>query len=173
MHLFIMEYETDAERKRIDYAIERWKDKIKIIKPRGTIIIVEGDRKKLDNFIEDMHARLEKSEKKLVVYEVKDYQHKVEKNIKKLLYETEEDINFIKKFLDYLMVKLNAGYEYRTKLGKVYRVYTKKGQAKIEVSVQDKNDKCIITIRVEGYGAVVDFLSNKIDSEIRVFLEEG
>ena len=170
MHLFIMEYETDAERKRIDYAIERWKDEIKIIKPKGTIVIVEGDRKKINDFIEDMHARLEKSEKKLEVYEVKEYEYKVEKNIRKLSYETREDISFIKKFLDYLMVKLNAGYDYNSKLGKVYRVYTKKGQAQIEMSVDEKGDGCNIIVRVEGYGAVVDFLSNKIDSEIRMFL---
>jgi len=170
MYLLILDYETDAERKRIDYAIERWQDKLFVKKPKGAIIMVDGKKEKVEEFIEDLCARLEKSEKKLGVYEIKEFKPKIEKGIKSLEYETKENVEFVKKFLDYLMTKLNASYEYGSKIGKVYKVYTKKGQAILEIVVQNKENGCNIKINIEGYGSVVDFISDKINNEIKTFL---
>ena len=68
------------------------------------------------------------------------------------------------------MTKLNASYEYGSKIGKVYKVYTKKGQAILEIVVQNKENGCNIKINIEGYGSVVDFISDKINNEIKTFL---
>ena len=43
MYMLIVRYESDAERKRLDYAIERWENKIKVEKPKGAVILVEGN----------------------------------------------------------------------------------------------------------------------------------
>ncbi|HEC87998.1 MAG TPA: hypothetical protein ENI52_01630 [Thermoplasmata archaeon] len=173
MYLLILDYETDAERKRIDYAIERWQDELFIKKPKGAIIIVKGKKEKVDEFIEDLCARLERSEEKVEVYEIKEYRPEVEKNTRKLSYETRENVDFVKRFIDYLMTKLNASYEYGSKIGKVYKVYTKKGQATLEIVIQDKENGTVVKIAVEGYGDVVDFVSDKIDNEMKTFLGGG
>ena len=49
MFLLILDYESDAERKRIDYAIERWQSKLKISKPKGTIIVLDGKQEIIDD----------------------------------------------------------------------------------------------------------------------------
>ena len=51
MFLLILDYETDAERKRIDYAIERWQNKLKISKPKGTIIVIDGKQEQILSLI--------------------------------------------------------------------------------------------------------------------------
>jgi len=68
MYMLVLDYESDAERKRIDYAIERWQNKLKISKPKGTIIIIDGRQDKIDEFVEDLCSRLEGSEKKVRIH---------------------------------------------------------------------------------------------------------
>jgi len=173
MYLLILDHSTDAERKRIDYAIERWQSKLSIRKPKGTIIVVDGNQKRINEFIEDLCARLENSEQKVEVYKIEGYKPEIEKNIQKLSYESEESPEFVEKFVDYLMAKLNASYEYSTEVGKVYRVYTKKGQANLEITIRSTNNETKLNIAIEGYGDVVNFLSEKIDNEMKTFLEGG
>jgi len=172
MFLLVLDYESDSERKRIDYAIERWQRNLKIIKPRGTVIIVDGNQNRIDEFVEDLCSRLEKSEQKVSAYEINKNMLEIEKNAKKITYQTTENREFIEKFIDYLMAKLSASYEYKSKIGKVYKLYTKKGQTTLEISLQDKEDKTNIVITIDGYGEVVDFISEKIDKEMRTFLGE-
>ena len=170
MFLLILDYESDAERKRIDYALERWQDKLKINKPKGTIVIIDGKQEQIDDFVEDLCARLEKSEEKVKVHRLSSYSPEIEKNVKTVTYQTTEQRGFLEKFIDYLMAKLSASYEFNSKIGKVYKVYTKKGQAKLEVALKNTDDGTDIVIAVDGYGEVVEFLKNKIDNEMNVFL---
>ena len=170
MFLLTLDYESDAERKRIDYAIERWQNKLKISKPKGTIVVIDGKPDKIDEFIEDLCSRLEKSEKKVKVHKISDYEPEIEKNIKKIEYHTKEQRDFIEKFIDYLMAKISASFEYKSKIGKVYKLYTKKGQAKLEIILRDGSEGTDITIAIDGYGDVVDFIKNKIDNEMSTFL---
>lgn len=170
MFLLILDYESDAERKRIDYAIERWHDKLKIKKPKGTIIVIDGKQEQIDEFVEDLCARLEKSEEKVKVHRLSKYAPEIEKNVKKIAYQTTEQRDFLEKFIDYLMAKLSASYEYSSKIGKVYKLYTKKGQAKVEIILKDKDEGTDVTIAIDGYGDVVDFISDKINNEMNTFL---
>lgn len=170
MFLLVLDYETDAERKRIDYAIERWKDKLKIKKPKGTILVIDGRQERIDEFVEDLCARLESSEEKVKIYRLSKYAPEIEKNVKTIAYQTTEQREFLEKFIDYLMAKLSASYEYDSKIGKVYKIYTKKGQAKLEITLQDRGEGTDVTIAIDGYGEVVDFISDKIDNEMNTFL---
>lgn len=170
MFLLILDYETDAERKRIDYAIERWQNKLKISKPKGTIIVIDGKQDRIDEFVEDLCSRLEKSEEKVKVHKISSYAPEIEKNVNRIVYDTTEQKDFIEKFIEYLMVKLSASYEYSSKIGKVYKVNTKKGNAKLEIALRSKDNGTDITIAIDGYGDVVDFISNKINNEMNTFL---
>ena len=170
MFLLVLDYESDAERKRIDYAIERWQKKLKISKPKGTIIVINGKQDRIDEFIEDLCSRLEESEKKVKVHKISDYEPEIEKKIRKISYQTKEKRMFIEKFIDYLMAKISASFEYNSKIGKVYKLYTKKGQANLEIILQDDSEVTSITIVIDGYGDVVDFIKSKIDNEISTFL---
>ena len=170
MFLLILDYETDAERKRIDYAIERWQNKLKISKPKGTIIVIDGKQERIDEFVEDLCSRLGKSEEKVKIHKISSYVPDIEKNVKTIAYQTTEQRDFLEKFIDYLMAKLSASYEYSSKIGKIYKVYTKKGQAKLEIILKDKEAGTDVNIAIDGYGEVVEFISVKIDNEMNTFL---
>jgi len=172
MFLLILDYESDAERKRIDYAIERWQRSLDINKPKGTIILVDGKQSKIDDFVEDLCSRLDDSEKKVTIHTIEQYVPEIEKNIRTISYTTPEQKEYLEKFIKYLMAKINASYEYKTDIGTVYNVYTKKGQATLTISLQSGESTTHIRISIDGYGDVVEFISDKINSEMSTYLGE-
>ena len=169
-YLLIVDYGSDAERKRIDYTIERWGGRAEVSKPKGTAIIFEGPM--IDEFLEDLYSRIEGDKEKIAVYRIEDYHPEVEERVRRLRYESNEDLDVIEKFLTYLMSRIGAGYEYTSGGVKYYSISTKKGQAFIEIALKS-GAATMVTITVRGYGEVVDFLANKINEEMGVFLRGG
>ncbi|WP_456467812.1 hypothetical protein [Archaeoglobus sp.] len=167
-YLLIINYGSDAERKRIDYAIERWREKLKIRKPKGAIAILDGDKEDFETFFEDLLSRIELkggTEGKVEIYTIEEFEPDVEKREKVLTFSIpDKGKGWVEGVIQSLMAKINASYEFTSPTGKVYTAYTKKGQARVEV-ISAKDGKLIISI--EGYGKVVDFISKKIEKEMR------
>jgi len=166
-YLLVIDYSSDAERKRIDYAIERWSRQADVNKPKGTVIhFKHGD---IDAFLEDLYGRLGSGMDRVHVYSIKEHEPGIETQTRTLRYETRDDPGMIGKFLNYILSKLNATYDYASGNVKTYTAYTKKGQVKIGVSIARKSGG-ITTITVEGFGDAVSFVSGRIDEEMKVFL---
>jgi len=166
-YLLVVDYGSDAERKRIDYAIERWGDRAEISKPKGMAIVFKGAN--IDEFLEDLYSRLDGDRRTIEVYRMEEYHPEVEEKTKRLRYESKETVDVLEKFLSYLMSKINAGYDYRSGSTKKYSVTTKQGQASVEITLKS-NETTDVLITVMGYGEVVEFLARKIDEEMEVFL---
>ena len=165
MYMLIVRYESDAERKRLDYAIERWENKIKVEKPKGAVILVEGNEEDVKDFIEDVFSRVDNPKEKVSVYRLKSYKPEVEKKSRTLKYEV-KDVKSVKKFVDYLMAKVGACLSYSNGQCNVYNVQTKKGLVRLEVCFRDHK----LFFRFEGYGKGVDHLVTRIDEEMKMFL---
>ncbi len=176
-YILIINYETDAERKRIDYAIERWENRVKVWKPKGVILLLEGSREDFDEFLEDLLSRLEfrpgeTPDKKVRVLEANEMVTKIEKKSERLLYETTVDSETVKRFVDYLMAKLSAAYEFSDGIFRMYSTYTKKGQVRIGVRIET-TEITKLELLIEGYGEVVEFISSRLKNEIESFLGGG
>ncbi|MCK9322941.1 MAG: hypothetical protein RBR05_02425 [Candidatus Methanomethylophilaceae archaeon] len=167
-YLILVDYQSDAERKRIDYAIERWKDKGKIHKTKGTVIHYAGDD--VDDFLDDLYSRLSVGTGSVHIFAGDIYSPDINEQTTQLKYTTTIDSTAVENFLKYLMNKLGASFE-GTKQGiKSYTAYTKKGQAGIDVTLT-AGDKTAVLVVVRGYGDVVSFIAGRIDKELKVFLE--
>ncbi len=176
-YILIINYETDAERKRIDYAIERWESKVKIWKPKGVVLMLEGSKEDFNEFFEDMLSRLEfgpkdKIDRKIKVLEANWIDAKIDKRTKRLFYETTIDGETVKRFVEYLMAKLGAAYEFSDGIFRVYSAYTKKGQIRIGLRIEAA-EVTTLEILIEGYGEVVEFIAGKLRNEIDSFLGGG
>jgi len=166
-YLIVVDYQSDAERKRIDYAIERWKDRVMIEKPRGTVIHFSGAE--VDEFLDDLYSRLSVGKDSVHVFAGDAYSPNVSEQVEELKYSTSMDTLSVEKFLNYIMTKIGASYE-GTKNGiKGYTAYTKKGQVGIDIMLKAEG-KSDIVIVARGYGEVVSFITGRIDKELKVFL---
>lgn len=167
-YLIMVDYQSDAERKRIDYAIERWKDRGVLRKPKGTIIHYSGDE--IDEFLDDIYSRLGTGKEAVHVFAGDPYSPAVTEQTRHLEYSTKMESAILGKFLNYIMNKLGASFEGNQGDIRCYTAYTKKGQVGIDVSMTS-GDTTELLIVLRGYGEVVSFIAERIDKELKVFLE--
>ena len=167
-YLIMVDYQSDAERKRIDYAIERWKDRGVLHKPKGTVIYYSGDE--IDEFLDDIYSRLGNGRESVHVFAGDPYSPPITEQTRHLEYSTKMEIQIVGKFLKYIMNKLGASYEGTQGDIQCYTAYTKKGQVGIDISMTSEG-KTELLIVLRGYGEVVSFIAERIDKELKVFLE--
>ena len=171
MHLIVAKYSDDAERKRIEYALERWKSSMDISKPEGIVVIVEG--KDIEDMLEDLYARISKESIKdnIKVYNLSAASLEVEQNEKLIKIDLEGEMETIEKFIGFVLAKQKALLKRDTPTGKLYEVYTKKGRATISTSLKPVDGNVSVNIRVEGYGGATELVHDKIASELEYFKE--
>jgi mRNA-degrading endonuclease RelE of RelBE toxin-antitoxin system len=168
-HLLILDYKTDAERKRIDYTIEKWSAKanIAVTKPKGVVVLFEGED--LEVFVEDVYSRMESGASPPKIYSLEESSPTVTKKIKRLSFSTTRNADTLENFVNYLLAKQSAAFEFADGKRKIYAARTRKGHVQIVVTIESgKNVRCLIV--VEGYGDVVDFVAGRIEDEMNVFL---
>ena len=164
-YLIVIDYERDRERKRIDYLIEKWSQRADIEKIRKMAILIETED--IDELVRGIISRLEGDpEEKLRIYEVKEVRRSMPLKRITLKYRILNK-DGIECFLNYLMAKLGASYECSIGDVKRYRLYTKRGRCSISVGLY----RDLITFEIEGYGEGVDIIKNKIDSDMKLFIE--
>ncbi len=166
-YILFVGYESDAERKRIDYLLDRWAEKAVIKKPRGMVFYIETDAPQ--EFLKELFSKLEGNiDEKVEVYEAKKVQKNVETRRRSLSYTIPEEKKIVEKFIEYLLSKLNASHYRSNAIAKTYSVYTRKGRATIKV-VTRGNEKSHVVFEIEGFGEAVDYLAERIDEELKLF----
>jgi hypothetical protein len=170
-YLIVVDYHSDAERKRIDATIDRWRSKKDISKEKGVVIRLAGEEN--DDFLQDLYSRLERGKEGVRVYAAEEQALAVEEITKSLHYETSLDKATVKQFLRYILNKLNSSYEGTRNKVESYTAYTRKGQASIGLLWAETAEKTKLTVVISGFGDVVSFVSGRIDKELTAFLESG
>ncbi|WP_010476909.1 hypothetical protein [Thermococcus zilligii] len=166
-YIIFVSYETDAERKRIDYLLDKWSSRAVIKKPRGTVVYIEADS--LTEFLEELFSRLEGDiGEKIEVYEARPLKKAVESKKRVLEYTLPEEKKVVERFIEYLLSKLNASPTGSDPIAKSFSVYTRKGRATIKVITRGDGSSQVV-FEIEGFGEAVDFLAERIDEELKLF----
>ncbi|UUX92875.1 hypothetical protein [Methanoplanus endosymbiosus] len=167
-YIVFVDYFSDAERKRIDYTIERWRDKADIAREKG--IVIRFKDKNIDSFLDDLYSRLDAGKEQVQVFEANTHKPEIKAREEVLRYHSSAGRDVIEKFLGYIMAKINAQYEFRDNGFVRYAASTKKGQAKIEISITDNKAGSETIIKISGYASSAKFLHDRIDEEMKTFL---
>lgn len=165
MYLLIAKYSDDAERKRIEYALEKWGRKLRVVRPDGITVLVDGED--VRDFLEDLSSRIR--EGSISLYEVRDAEIEIEEREEVIRLKLDEDLNSVEKFLSFLMAKQRAVLKLSKKFERIYEVYTKKGRAEISTRLMEREGYVDLEIRIRGYGQVVSFLREKLERELEYF----
>lgn len=169
VYLIIAKYLDEAERKRIEYAMERWAQVMKLGRPDGVPIIVEDDGEKIKELLDDLYARTSKD--KVKIYNLSKASFDVEKTEKQIKAELEGGVETVEKFIGFILAKQKALFRHEIPFGKLYEVYTKKGRAEISTSLKGEDDRVVVDIRIKGFGDAPDLIYDKINSELKYFKE--
>lgn len=164
MYLIVARYTDDAERKRIDYAIERWKAVAGVEKPDGVPIVFKDEN--VEDFVEDLYSRL--SRDNVSVYSLNDVSFEIKKEEMSIETTLIGDLEMTRKFLGFVMAKQKGVLITETEFERIYEVSTRKGKADVSINLTDGGR---VRIVISGYGDAPGLICEKIESEIRYFKE--
>lgn len=164
MYFIIARYESDAERKRIEYALDKWKERLHIAKTEGIVSIINSEE--IAEFLEDLYSRTSKSNVR--VYRVEEREVPIEKSEKEIRLRLVEKRETVEKVVSFVMAKQKAILKRETKepFERVYEVGTRKGRADISVSLRNDGQAIDLRVRITGYGEVVELLNNRLNEEL-------
>jgi hypothetical protein len=166
MYLITAKYTSDSERKRIEYALEKWRDRMKITKPEGLVAIVDDGE--IDELVVELYSRTEKDN--VSIYRIQEAHFDVAEAEKEIRIRLNENRETAEKLLDFIMARQKAVLKSRMAGAKrkIYEVITRKGKAEISLSIIPDQDGIDAVCRISGYGETVDFLYGKLVEEFKL-----
>lgn len=166
-YLFIVNYDDDAERKRIEYILEKWQERARISKPKGTAFIIETEE--IAEFTEELFSKLNPDPSKKVesfMLQEKDLRAQIRINKRILEYQSDEPLEVIKKLLEYILSKNNARYYSSDLKSTKYFILTRKGRVDIETSLKKERGGTRIKLLISGYGDIVEYMARKLKEDL-------
>jgi hypothetical protein len=163
-YLFTVEYDGDAERKRVEYLFNNWDDG-DVEKPDGLVRVArdvdheELYEKLLNKVREDQVTsyRLEPVEA-----DVSDETATVEQTV-----EAPEDA--VETFVEYMLSKKKAVLQSADH--NEFEVYTKKGRADVRYELTSEDDVTTVRMTVTGYAPAPSFLEEFFERELADYAE--
>jgi len=172
LHLIIAKYTSDAERKRIEYAIDKWREQIRISRPDGITVLADGDDSDITRFLEELYSKALPDG--IAHYRVEAGRLDVEPTERQLKLRIFETLAAVEKVLRFIMTRLRATLreESREPRWLLYELQTKKG--KVEVSATLREDGIVVNVdlRISGYGQGVDLVRDRLREELK-YLKGG
>ena len=174
MYLITSKYDSDAERKRLEYVFEKWAEKLTIIKPEGIITLFDdaGKEDLMNEFIKDLYSRSSQvSKDSIVIYRIEKTEPDIKPEQKELNLETKQKRETVEKLLSFIMARQKAIFKPESDLSflKTYEVNSKKGTVQITVLIKEKKDTLGLVFTISGYGYAVNFIYNKLKEELKYF----
>jgi len=174
MYLITSKYDSDAERKRLEYVFEKWAEKLTIIKPEGIITLLDDSGKEdlMNEFIKDLYSRSSQvSKDSIVIYRIEKTEPDIKPEQKELNLETKQKRETVEKLLSFIMARQKAVFKPESDLPflKTYEVNSKKGTVQITVVIREKKDALNLIFTISGYGYAVNFIYNKLKEELKYF----
>ncbi|MHC1592863.1 MAG: hypothetical protein ACXQT3_03980 [Methermicoccaceae archaeon] len=161
-HIVTARYSSESEKKRIDYLTDKWSHSVR--KVEGAVLLVEGSP---DEFMEELLSRID--EDSVEMFSVRERKLDVEQQRETMDYTFKTSSEALERFIGYLMGKLRGAFSHSAGEMKVYEVYTKKGRARVNISIRENVDAIHLSAVVEGYGEGVPYVAGRMGSEFELF----
>jgi len=167
MYLITAKYANDPERKRIEYILDKWRNKMNITKPEGITVIVDAED--VDELILELYSRTEKKDN-IAFYSMERAELDVERGEKRIRLKLRENRETVEKLLGFIMARQRAilKMELAEPPEKIYEVHSKKGKAEISIGLHESETGVDLSVRISGYGEAVSLLYRKLNDELKL-----
>lgn len=161
-HLFIVSYEDETERKRVEYLFNNW-DEGDISRPQGVVRVTSGVAP--DELYEKLLTKV--PEDRIAAYELDRTEPEVTKETRRIKREINAPKDTVESFIQYVFSKRKAVLQSSER--NEYEVVTKKGRADVRYSVSSTNGTTTARIVIEGYEPTLSFLQDFFQQELNEF----
>lgn len=161
-YLFCVDYENEAERKRVEYLFNNW-DSGQIEAPQGLVRIAEDvDREALH---EQLLTKVE--DDRVEVYSLEPTTMDLEKESLTVEQDIVASKDAVDGFLDYVLSKKKAVLKEPSQ--STYEIYTKKGRAEVRPSMDESGNTVTVRLLIKGYPPAPSFLKEFFETELDEF----
>jgi len=160
-YLYTIQYDEEAERKRVEYLFNNWEDG-EIKSPNGLSRMAEGT----DN--EELYEQLVTKipEEQIEVYRLQPTQLEVDPDTITVEQKIAASVDAVETFIEYILSKKKAVLQSGAR--NEYEMYTKKGRAEVSYDIQQrKANQTNVTIKVTGIPPSPGFLADFFRTELQ------
>jgi hypothetical protein len=159
-YLYTVQYDGEAERKRVEYLFNNWDDG-QIDTPSGLVRTAEN----IDH--EELYEQIATKvpEDQIEVHRLQSATPDVESETIKIQQEVEASIDAVEGFLDYMLSKKKAVLQSASR--NEYEMYTKKGRADVSYTLRESDGGTVtVGVRVTGVPPAPSFLADFFETEL-------
>ena len=163
-YLYAVEYESDAERKRVEYLFNNWADGT-VDQPDGLVRVTEGAAH------EELYEQLlnKVPAERVSAYELKPADTDVEPKTVRVSQTVAAPVEAVESFVQYMFSKKKAGLQ--SAKHNEYEVYTKKGRATVSYTLTESGSDVTVEISVVGHDPAPTFLGDFFETELTNYAE--
>lgn len=156
--LFVVDYNSDAERKRVEYLFDNADGDISTLS--GLARIAENIDP--DGMYEDIVSKV--PEEQVQAYRLEPVDISAERNRTTVVRDVNAAAETVEPFIEYILSKKKAVLQSSAR--NEYEVYTKKGRAEITYKLTEESGKTEVEIHIEGYPPAPEFLAEYFEQEL-------
>lgn len=161
--LFVVEYESDAERKRVEYLFDNLDGEVSTLE--GLTRITEGVDQ--NDVYERLVSKVPEDQVSAFRLEPLDVDAEPERTTVEKTVNASPDA--VEGFVEYMFSKKKAVLQSAAR--NEYEVYTKKGRADVAYELQEEPTGTTVRIRIEGYPPAPGFLADFFETELTDYAE--
>ena len=150
LYLLVAKYRNEAERKRLEYVIDKLRDRIKAVKPSGSIWIIDADPEIARALLEEVLARV--PSERVQFYRLEDPGVSIESRNEVLLVHTTMSPHEVWGALSLILARLRGVLVSEAAGVREYAVRPRGGFAKVRVRVHPMSEGSLIKLNISGYG---------------------
>lgn len=158
-YLFVVSYDDDAERKRIEYLFNNWNNG-NVEKPGGLIRVASAADH--DELYEKVVGKV--PEEQVKSYELETVEADVDQERRTVEQKISAPSDTVESFIDYIFSKKKAVLQSAAR--NEYEVYIKKGRADVSYQITESGGETTVTITVSGYPPAPSFLTKFFETEL-------
>lgn len=159
-YLYIVTYDEDAERKRVEYLFNNW-DEGTIERPAGLTRVAEGVSH--DDLYEQLVGKV--PEDQVSVYQLEDVETDVEPEQTVVNEQIMASRDAVEAFLEYILSKKKAVLQ--SAGHNEYEIYVKKGRTTVSYSIaEEQGGLRTVRVTITGYPPAPSFLADFFETEL-------
>lgn len=158
-YLYTVEYENDAERKRVEYLFNNWSDGT-VERPDGLVRVAKDTPHK------ELYERLisKVPADRVSAYQLEPAETDVDPETVRVSQAIAAPTEAVESFVEYMLSKKKAGLQ--SAKHNEYEVYTKKGRATVSYTINETGDGVTVQITVVGHDPAPSFLAEFFTTEL-------
>ena len=163
-YLIVVRYGSEAERKRLEYLLDKWRGSLRVSRPSGAVLFVDAGAEQVSAFLEELYSRIPRE--RIVVYRLEEAGLRLEPFVLEGAVRVGVGVEEAWGIVGLVFARLRGVLLSEVAGERVYSVSGKGGVCRVKVSVVPSGSGSLLRFVVEGYGEVVARVYDRLLREL-------